>query len=144
MYKRISFMVLAAVMVVFAMPGCGKKDSVSFDTVEQARAQARDNAGYNAQVFRANSPQYQEYNVQNNGDSTQTNECPQGDGWASLKLVHPRNVNNIIKIKCSTVSQGIGCLTEDEFKTKSTYSREDGNCQPVEKVPFPLPKLSGK
>jgi outer membrane PBP1 activator LpoA protein len=136
------------ILIVFVMSlflvACSKKEEVSFDTVEQARAQARDNAGYNAQVYRASSPQYQQYNVQNNGDSTQSNACPQGDGWASLKLVLPNNVQNIVKIKCSTVSAGIGCLTEDEFKTKQAYSQEDGQCQPTNKVPFPLPKLAGK
>ena len=136
--------VLLAVAVL-SLVGCMEKpQEVSFDTVEQARAQARENAAYNAQTYRANSPQYQAYNVQNNGDSTQSNACPQGDGWASLKLVNPSNVNVIVKIKCSTVSAGIGCLTDEEFKTKPTYSQEDGQCQPINKVPFPLPKVAGK
>lgn len=140
--KRILFVVLAVAAILIS--GCNKPPSVSFDTVEQARAQARENAGYNAQVFRSNSPQFDFYNVQNNGDSTQTNECPQGDGWASLNLVNPRNVRDIVGIKCSTVSAGIGCLTAEDFKKKAVYSGDEGNCQPINKVPFPLPKLAGK
>jgi hypothetical protein len=138
--KKLYLVVILSLFLV----GCGKREAVSFDTVEQARGQARENAAYNAQTYRANSPQFQAYNVQNNGDSSQTNECPQGDGWASLKLVDPKNVNVIVKIKCSTVSAGIGCMTEEEFKTKPTYSQEDGRCQPTNKVPFPLPKVAGK
>jgi type II secretory pathway pseudopilin PulG len=140
------FMALQVALIGILASGCApeKKPQVAFETVEQARAQARDNAGYNAQMYRANSPQYQTYNVQNNGDSSQSNECPQGDGWASLKLVNPNNVKDIVNIKCSTVSGGIGCLLADEFKSKPAYSGDEGNCQPTNKVPFPLPKIAGK
>jgi len=145
MKQGFKYVVLAAAlsMTTLSVVGCSKKEQVSFETVEQARKQARENAGYNAQMYRAGSPQYQQYNVQNNGDSSQTNECPQGDGWASLKLVYPTNLSNIVDLKCSTVSEGIGCMTSDEFKSKPTYSGDDGHCQPTAKVPFPLPKIKG-
>jgi hypothetical protein len=149
--KKFFVSVMSVLLAVMMLSACTSKEDaarlekpVAFDTVEQARAQARDNAGWNAQNYRANSPQYQQFNVQNNGDSTQANDCPQGDGWASLKLVNPANVNTIIKIKCSTVSGGIGCMTEDEFKQKPAYSVQEGHCQPTTVVPFPLPKISGQ
>lgn len=86
-----------------------------------------------------NSPQYQDYKIQPNGDSTQTNECPQGDGWATLKIVRG---NQIVEIKCSTFSAAVGCMTKEDFTTKP-YSSDDGRCQSTDKVPFPFKKIGG-
>lgn len=126
--------------MLFLLLACSLSSlSVSFDTVEDARGTARENALYNAQTFRQGSSLYQDWSVESRGDSSQTNDCPQGDGWATLRLTNPGK-SQTLNVKCSTVSKNIGCLPEDEFKGKE-YAAEDGHCQSVDKVPFPLPKI---
>lgn len=124
--------VVATVMTV----ACGSKE-YSFDTVEDARRQAKDNGIQNAQKFRADN-KLPDCEIYPRGDSTITNTCPNGDGWASNELRCP---NKTIKLKCSTVSDALGCMTEEDFKSRA-YAEEDGKCQPLTKVPHPLPKLA--
>ena len=131
--KTFSMFLLTALL----LSACGPKE-VSFDTVEDARGQAKANGIQNATLYRQenNLPDCQIYP---RGDSTISNVCPNGDGWASNEL---RCGNGqTLKLKCSTVSVALGCMTESDFKTKS-YAADDGQCQPLNKVPFPLPKLS--
>jgi hypothetical protein len=124
-----------------ALVGCGK--SVSFDTLEQARGQARENAMWNAQKWRADAGAlYGNSEIMGRGDSTQMPDCPQGDGWATMDVFNA-NKQKVLSLKCSTVSMNVGCLESGDFKTKS-YATEDGKCQPTNKVPFPLPKVGGK
>lgn len=125
-------------VAAMALVACGPKN-VSFETLEQARAQARSNGEFNAQKFRAEHPEYTNYSLDVQGDSTQKPECPQGDGWASIRLVSKETFVKV-GVKCSTVSSSIGCLLDSDFKTKP-YAPDDGKCQVVDKVPFPLPKL---
>jgi hypothetical protein len=132
--------VVAAAFIGCGLAACGKQD-VSFDTLETARATAKANAEYNALGFRAASPQYANYALEMQGDSSQTPACPQGDGWASGKLVDKTNPAVKVAIKCSTVSGSVGCLLQSDFATKP-YAADDGACQPVSKVPFPLPKIA--
>jgi hypothetical protein len=137
--KRI-LLVGASLAVVAALTGCGK--DVSFDTLEQARGQARDNAMWNAQKWRADSGgMYSAAEIIGRGDSSQMPDCPQGDGWATLDLFVDKK--KAVTLKCSTVSMNVGCLESNDFKTKA-YAVEDGKCQPTTKVPFPLPKVGGK
>lgn len=119
--------------------GCGRQE-VAFDTLEQARAQARENAEWNAQTFRANDPRFEGLKIVTRGDSTQAPDCPQGDGWASIDFMDPATRGIVWKTKCSTVSVSVGCMTQADFETK-IYAKEDGHCQNASKVPFPLPKL---
>lgn len=126
-------------LLFFSLLACGGP-SVSFDTVEEARGTARDNSLFNAQAFRQSSPDFTGWDIQARGDSSQTNECPQGDGWATLTLIAPEK-DKRVDIKCSTVSPNIQCLPAAEFKTKP-YATEDGQCAPLERVPFPLPKIA--
>lgn len=128
-----SNLILACVMMVGA---CGSKE-YSFDTVEQARAQAKENGVKNAQKFRAEN-KMPDCEIYPRGDSTITNVCPNGDGWASNELRCP---NKTIKLKCSTVSDALGCMTEDDFKSRA-FAEDDGKCQSFSKVPHPLPKLA--
>jgi hypothetical protein len=118
---------------------CGN-ESVSFNTVEEARGTARENSLFNAQAFRQQSPDFVGWDIQSRGDSSQTNECPQGDGWATLTLISP-DKSRRIDVKCSTVSPNIQCLPASEFKTKP-FATEDGICADVARVPFPLPKIA--
>jgi hypothetical protein len=139
--KLFSTVTLAAMIAAAVLTSaCGQKD-VSFDTLELARATAKTNAEYNAQGFRASSPTYANYALESQGDSTQTPKCPQGDGWASARLVNKDNPSQKVTLKCSTVSGTVGCMTQADFATKP-YAADDGACQPTTKVPFPLPKIA--
>lgn len=126
--------------LMLALSGCSKPE-VGFDTLETARKQAKENAGYNAKAWRAGTPGMSSVGIIENGDSTQTPDCPQGDGWATIELVNPATAAKVGKLKCSTVSSAVGCLTSDDFQTK-TYASDDGRCQPTTKVPHPLPKIA--
>jgi len=115
----------------------GKSDKVSFATLEAARAVVNDNAKFNANAWKLqNRP---ELVVKMRGDSSQTNECPQGDGWVSVDLVNKAN-SVVVKLKCSSVSQNLGCMTEIDFAKRQNYSQQDGKCN--KKLPFPLPKIT--
>ena len=133
-YIVVMFMLVAITVV----SGCSKKE-VSFNTLEDARGTARENALWNAQKWRATMPIYQTWDIVGRGDSSQTPDCPQGDGWATMDFYSP-DKNKVAKVKCSTVSSNIGCLEQSDFKTKP-YAYEDGTCQSTTKVPFPLPKV---
>lgn len=126
-------------IILAALIACSDS-SVSFATVEEARGTARENSLFNAQAFRQTSPDFTGWDIQSRGDSSQTNDCPQGDGWATLTMISPDKTRRT-DVKCSTVSPNIQCLTSAEFKTKA-YSTEDGQCAPLERVPFPLPKIA--
>lgn len=126
-----------AVSVVF-LSSCGEKVSVA--TLEEQKNIARENALFNAQVFRTNDPRLTNFKIVPNGDSSQLPNCPQGDGWASLVLVN-MDTNQQRKIKCSTYSKATSCQYDEDFKTKD-YANDDGHCQGVDKVPYPLPKIA--
>jgi hypothetical protein len=144
--KKMSAMMLMACICGFltlaiglgVMSGCSNK-TVSFDTLEEAKVTARENSLFNAQRYRAENPDVKDFSAVSNGDSSQTSDCPQGDGWATLKLFSP-DATRKIALKCSTVSGATGCLREEEFKTKP-FASEDGHCQPTTVVPFPLKKI---
>lgn len=131
---------ISTLIAAAAITACGKKE-VSFDTLETNRANAKANAEYNAAGFRATSPQYANMAIESQGDSTQTPICPQGDGWASARLVDKTNPAIKIALKCSTVSGAIGCISASDFQTKP-YAADDGQCQETSKVPFPIPKIA--
>ncbi len=133
-----SIIAIAAAASVLA--ACGKQ-SVSFETLETNRSNAKANAEYNAQKFRAESPQFSNTALEVQGDSTQSPECPQGDGWASAKLVDKANPAAKVALKCSTVSGTVGCMTASDFQQKP-YAADDGRCQDTTKVPFPIPKIA--
>lgn len=140
--KAMLFLV-AAMAGIVALTACGKKDEpVSFATLEDARAQARSNGEYNAQLYRAENPRFTDHKIVSHGDSTQSPECPQGDGWASntIMSVNGKEVEKF-KVKCSTVSASLGCYLDADF-AKKPFAAEEGHCQSINKVPFPLPKLA--
>jgi hypothetical protein len=127
-------------LAVLALAACGKKQEVSFNSLEEAKGTARENALWNAQKYRQENVLYRGWDIIGRGDSTQVNTCPQGDGWATMDFVNP-NKDTLVKVKCSTVSANTSCLEDSDFKTKS-YAQEDGHCQPTNKVPYPLPKIA--
>lgn len=140
MLNRTRIIPTIALVSLTLLAACGQKD-VSFDTLEEAKATARDNATFNAQRYRQDNVIYQGWSIVTRGDSTQMPNCPQGDGWATIDFVSPDR-SKIVQVKCSTVSASTQCLDDADFKTKS-YASEDKHCQPTSKVPFPLKKLAG-
>ena len=130
-------LILIFVISVIIHMSTGKSDKVSFTTLEAARAVVNDNAKFNANAWKLqNRP---ELVVKMRGDSSQTNECPQGDGWVSVDLVNKAN-SVVVKLKCSSVSQNLGCMTEIDFAKRQNYSQQDGKCN--KEIPFPLPKIT--
>lgn len=123
------------ILTALLLAACSS-EKASFETQEQARKRAIENAEFNAKSWRAKNPIYQQHGLISDGDSSITPTCPQGDGWATLELVSPRGKRT--KIKCSTVSASIGCMEATKFKTKA-YAEQDGTCN--KDIPFPLPKI---
>jgi hypothetical protein len=130
---------ITIISIAIALAACGK-DEASFNTLETARQQARENAEFNAQVFRSSMPGGGDLKIVSRGDSTQDPACPQGDGWASIDIMDAAGTKQA-KLKCSTVSNAVGCRTDQDFK-ESPYASEDGKCAPLSKVPHPLPKIA--
>lgn len=125
-----------AIAAVLVSVGCGN-EIASHDATETARSVASDNAIFSAQKYRASA--HADWSIVPRGDSTQSRECPQGDGWASVDLMSPDKAKTI-KLKCSTYSAGIGCLTADDFNARAQLSAQEGNCNA--EVPYPLPKVA--
>ena len=130
---------ILAALVFSAIAACSKPN-VSFDTLEEAKQTARENALWNAQRYRQENALYNGWDIIARGDSTQASNCPQGDGWATLEFLAP-DKTSFVKVKCSTVSAGTGCIEDSEFK-KKPWAADDGQCQDTSKVPFPLPKIA--
>jgi hypothetical protein len=139
MKTYLSFSAASIVCAAALISACSK--DVSFDTLETARKQAKENAEFNAKAWRAQTAVSAALGLISRGDSSQTPSCPQGDGWASMDLVDLTTGTVKIKLKCSTVSDSVGCREALDFKA-SPYANEDGSCQPTTKVPHPLPKIA--
>lgn len=116
---------------------CTPAPKHNFQVVEDARLQAKENALMLAKQYRADN-KMADWDIYARGDSTISSSCPQGDGWASMELRDTNSYGEIIKLKCSTVSLGIGCMTSEDFKNK-VYANQEGKCNPD--VPHPLPKI---
>lgn len=136
---------LILIALALLATACGKKEetpAISFNTLEDARAQARANAEFNAAAYRAENPRLQGLKIVGHGDSTQTMECPMGDGWASLSIMDvdkEKQKTEKYKVKCSTVSPTLGCYLESDFQTKP-FARQENQCD--RSLPFPLPKFA--
>jgi PBP1b-binding outer membrane lipoprotein LpoB len=137
MKTTMTMMIAAA--AALALTACSK--DVSFDTLENARKQAKENAEFNARAWRSQLPAMAELSLISRGDSTQAPACPQGDGWATIDVVDQKTAAVRVKLKCSTVSDSVGCRADADFKA-SPFANEDGRCQSTDKVPHPLPKIA--
>jgi uncharacterized protein YccT (UPF0319 family) len=129
--------VIFLIGVMSIVVACQQQEKLSFDSVESGRKQANENSEYNAKSYRTAHPEYVGFAISTASDSTQSATCGQGDGWATLSLT---NLDKKLKVplKCSTVSEQLGCMTDEEFKSKS-YANQDGRCNMD--IPFPLPKI---
>ena len=125
-----STVIVIALVSAFALQGCGP-DKVSHETLETERSTARANAVTAARHWRAQSAAFAELDIVARGDSTQSEHCPMGDGWASIDLINKHGVV-ARALKCSTHSLSIGCRTD--------RPSEEGTCQ--RSLPTPLPRVA--
>jgi hypothetical protein len=131
----ITIMILSFIVMLGA---CQKEEpKPSFETIESARAQVNDNVEINARAFRQQHAEFADRGIYTRGDSTQSADCPQGDGWATIDF-KSKDLSNKIEVKCSTVSAAIGCMTTEDFKTRP-FAKQDGSCNAD--IPFPIPKI---
>lgn len=139
MKKTRLVLAVLATAAALALTACGKAESVSFATLEEAKQTARENALWNAQRYRVENVLFKGWDIVSRGDSTQMPACPQGDGWATMEFINAEKTK-VVKVKCSTVSGATGCLEDADFKSKP-FASQDNACQGVDVVPFPLPKI---
>jgi len=144
---------LLVLAVTATLAACGKDQPVSFYTLETSRSTAKANAEYNAQKYRAESPQFANFALEVQGDSTQSPTCPQGDGWAEVVFMRSEREEGKTKnleiqkatVMCSTVSSTQGCVmvAPTDNWAKHPGKMQDGQCASTREVPFPLPKAVG-
>ena len=125
------------IAVAAALVACGDKQ-VSFDTLETQRSIANDNSRYNAQKWRAENG-HEALNILGRGDSTQQAACPQGDGWASVDLIHAKTKAVEEKLKCSTLSGNLGCYKDADFKARAVLAKQENTCN--DQIPKTLKKI---
>lgn len=146
MFKKI-----AIIAAIISLVACGEKvpektpeqvqseRNAAILSLDAAKIQARENATANAKAFRRdNAVLFGEWGLTSEGDSTQSLQCPVGDGWATLKMVEPEG-KKTVKLKCATTSLANGCVLDSEFKSKP-FNGEDGSCG-SNRLPYPIPKL---
>lgn len=134
--KKLVFL-CCAIFTMIMLSNCSEK-SASFETQEQARQQVLDNAEFNAKAYRNSTAP--DATIKMRGDSTVGPKCITGDGWVSVDLVNKDTGATLEKLKCSSVSATIGCMTDKDFKERKTYASQDGVCN--KELPFPLPKIA--
>ena len=127
---------LLVAAIGLTLVGCQKE--VSFDALESSRGVVNANAHYNASKFRAENG-YTNLGLLVRGDSSQQASCPQGDGWASVDLIDSATKQPVVKLKCSTVSANIGCMTADDFKSRIQYASQENTCNDT--LPYPPKKI---
>jgi hypothetical protein len=137
--KEIMKKTILAVAMLAILAGCGEKEA-SFNTVEDARAQARANAEWNATKYRSESPRLQGLKIVGHGDPTQTAQCPQGSGWAQLSIMNvDKEAQTVEKyvVMCSTVSEPWAATCARDFE-KTLHAKEENTCnKSIPASPFP-------
>lgn len=135
-------MLVCAIALTSAMTACSRKPEISHNSLEDARAQSRSNAEYNAAAYRAENPRMDGLKIVGHGDAYQTPECPQGSGWAGLSIMNvdkDRQTVEKYKVVCSTTSATLGCYLEADFQ-KLPYAKTQNSCDT--KLPYPIPKIA--
>jgi len=130
-----------------------KGQELSFQTVEEQRAQGRANAGAAAAEYQRQNPRVQGWETIVKADATHSSTCPQGDGWAEVVFMRTEREEGKTKnlqvekatVMCSTVSATEGCVMVAPTNNWDKHPKKsmDGNCASTHEVPFPLPKVAG-
>ena len=131
---------IAALIAAALLTACGK-ETVSADRLEEARQTAKANAEFNASMYKASNPRFTaDFSIVGRSDTTQTADCPQGDGWASMSIMKVEGkLVDKTALRCSTYSSSVGCYREEDFVKDKQLVSEDGSCR--KEVPYPLPIL---
>lgn len=142
--RRFAMLACALLAVTVSMTACSKKaePQISHSTLEDARAQSRANAEFNAIAYRTENPRMTGLKIVGHGDAYQTDECPQGSGWAGLSIMNvdkAAGTEEKYKVVCSTSSATLGCYLEKDFE-KLPYAKTQNSCDP--KLPFPIVKIA--
>jgi hypothetical protein len=109
--------------------------------LEDARSVAKANSEFNAQMYKAANPRFTaDFSIIARSDTTQSIDCPMGDGWAELSImkVEDKKVDKTV-IMCSTYSANVGCYRKEDFDKDKNLAGQDGVCNKA--IPFPLPSL---
>lgn len=133
--SRFTLFALVAISAI-ALIGCGAAETPPSE-LEAARSVASENAKFNAVRYRADY--FPDATIYARGDSTQSKTCPQGDGWVSIDLLTKGTV--VAKLKCSSYSGNIACMTDADFMKRAAYAEQEGRCST--EVPYPITKLGG-
>lgn len=140
MNKLISISLIAAAIALTS--ACTQK--VNSSNLEEARATAKANSELNAQLYKAANPRFTaDYSIITRADTSQTPECPQGDGWAELSImkVDGKTVDKTV-LMCSTYSTSVGCYRQGDFAKDKQLAGQDGRCN--KDIQYPLPVLTKK
>jgi hypothetical protein len=111
-------------LAVLILIGCDKE--ASFETIESNKSIAKENAMFNAKKWR--STHRPGAIVDTHGDSSIKPTCPQGDGWASVKVLDPETGGVLDDLKCSTYSKADGCILKADFNKRAHLVGQEGGC----------------
>lgn len=135
-FKSLTLVAIVATMLA----ACGP-DKATPDRLEEARSTAKANSEFNAQLYRASNPRFTgDYSLVTRSDTSQTAECPQGDGWAAVSIMKvDGKVVDKTSLVCSTYSSSVGCYRAEDFAKDAQLTSEDNHCR--KEVPYPIPVL---
>jgi hypothetical protein len=129
------------VFVITAVLSTGCDNKVSQKELNTNMATANENSSYNAKTWKALHPEVSDFVIEAKGDSTQSKECLQGDGWATIDLVKITKDNReVVILKCSTISAQIGCRTKTDYDTTAAYANQANKCNSA--IDVPLEKIA--
>lgn len=126
-----------AIVLVSSLAACSK---VSQDVVDMNMVTTRMNAQKNANSYfpiaypegTVDAKLGKPTRVLMQSDSTVSEFCRNGDGWASGDIQFENGKTLAVKCQTNGFGKGInGCMTKAEFETK-TYKSEEGTCQNLE------------
>lgn len=132
--------IFTVIAIAAALSACGP-EKVTPDRLEEARSTAKANSEFNAQLYRASNPRFTgDFSLVTRSDTSQTAECPQGDGWAAVSIMKvDGKVVDKTALVCSTYSSSVGCYRAEDFAKDAQLTSEDNHCR--KEVPYPLPVL---
>lgn len=151
--KKSLLALCAMFLTALVLIGCGAKapEPAAFQTVEEQRAQGRQNAKLVADDYQRSNPRIQGWEAIVKADTQHSADCPQGDGWAEVVFMNVTKAadgkaNASIEkatTMCSTVSFNEGCVMVAPTNNWDKHPKKsmDGRCAPTSEVPMPLPKV---
>lgn len=139
--KNYGMKFLMAAAALAALAACEPKETVSSNALDEARATAKANGEFNAQLYRATNPRFtSQHAIVGRPDDMQSSKCPQGDGWAEISIMKADNgVIDKTVVMCSTYSVHVGCYRKEDFDKNTNLASQQNRCSA--EVPFPIPVL---